>query len=174
MNHLYSLMLITHFHEKVDYCHPFAVVKEQHTIGIQVSNYLAINVRWTVRYKVLWRIRNSELPHSTIHCKGQVVKNYTIFTSMLDHPTMLPHVMADNDNMDTNKTMVSHNSHSVVCTEYKCSINAFNVIKQVFCSHINQMMAFKACMRIMSSANKTDQTFNFAYNKKTFGYVGSE
>ena len=82
MNHLHSLMLITHFEEKVDYSHPIAVVKEQHTIGIGYQHKLAINVRWTVRYEMFWRIRSRELPDSTIHCEGQVVKNYTIHTCL--------------------------------------------------------------------------------------------
>ena len=42
MNHLHSLMLITHFEEKVDYSHPIAVVKEQHTIGTGYQHKLAM------------------------------------------------------------------------------------------------------------------------------------
>ena len=35
-----------------------------------------------VRYEMFWRIRSRELPDSTIHCEGQVVKNYTIHTCL--------------------------------------------------------------------------------------------
>ena len=42
MNHLHSLMIITHFDDKVDDSHSIAVVKEQHTIGAGYQHKLAM------------------------------------------------------------------------------------------------------------------------------------